>query len=145
MENLANIADQHSLRGTPELGGRRGSRPRCPLPGGARGAKVPFQFKGLPWRNSELSELNVSAILSRICFRKRKKCSHRASIIAQSPGGEPPRTPIIQYKIENMIRRSSTPDVLQTSLSIYQFKSALSRKTAPLGLAFTSFRRLWSP
>ena len=39
--------------------GRRGSRPRCPLPGGARGAKVPFQFKGLPWRNSELSEMLV--------------------------------------------------------------------------------------
>ena len=31
-----------------------------------------------------------------------------------------------------MIRRSSTPDVLQTSHSIYQFKSALSRKSAPL-------------
>ena len=46
--------------GTPELGGgRRGSRPRCPLPGGARGAKVPFQFKGLPWRNSELLEMLV--------------------------------------------------------------------------------------
>jgi hypothetical protein len=44
------------LSGTPELGGRRGSRPRCPLPGGA---KVPFQFKGLPWRNSELSEMLV--------------------------------------------------------------------------------------
>ena len=27
--------------------------------GGARGAKVPFQFKGLPWRNSELSEMLV--------------------------------------------------------------------------------------
>jgi hypothetical protein len=40
-------------------GGRRGSRPRCPLPGGARGAKVPFQFKGLPWRNSKLSEMLV--------------------------------------------------------------------------------------
>jgi hypothetical protein len=38
-----------------------------------------------------------------------------------------------------MIRRSSTPDCLQTSLSIYQYKSALSRKSAPL--AFTSFRR----
>ena len=53
---------QH-LAGTPELGGggggRRGGRPRCPLPGGARGAKVPFQFKGLPWRNSELSEVLV--------------------------------------------------------------------------------------
>jgi hypothetical protein len=30
-----------------------------------------------------------------------------------------------------MIRRSSTPDVLQTSLSIYQFKSALSHKNLP--------------
>jgi hypothetical protein len=38
-----------------------------------------------------------------------------------------------------MIRRSSTPDVFQTFLSIYQFKGALSRKSAPL--AFTSFRR----
>jgi hypothetical protein len=42
--------------------GRRnwgGSRPRSPLPGGAKGAKVPFQFKGLPLRNSELSEMLV--------------------------------------------------------------------------------------
>jgi hypothetical protein len=81
-----------------DAGTGRGSRPRCPLPGGARGAKVLFQFKGLPWRNSELS-LNVSAILLQICFRKCKKCSHRASriaVIAQSPGGEPPHTPIIQ-------------------------------------------------
>ena len=31
-----------------------------------------------------------------------------------------------------MIRRSSTPDVLQTPLSRYQFKNALSRKSAPL-------------
>jgi hypothetical protein len=30
-----------------------------------------------------------------------------------------------------MIRRSSTRNVLQTSLSIYQFKSALSRKSVP--------------
>jgi hypothetical protein len=29
------------------------------LPGGARGEKVPFQFKGLPWRNSEFSEMLV--------------------------------------------------------------------------------------
>ena len=49
-----------SEAGTPELGGRRGSRPRFPLhAGGARGAKVPFQFKELPWRNSELSEMLV--------------------------------------------------------------------------------------
>jgi hypothetical protein len=45
--------------GTPELEGQEGSRPRCPLPGGARGAKVPFQFKALPWLNSELSEMLV--------------------------------------------------------------------------------------
>jgi hypothetical protein len=53
------ILKAHSHSGTPELGGgRRGSRPRCPLPGGARGgAKIPFQFKGLPWRNSEFSEI----------------------------------------------------------------------------------------
>jgi hypothetical protein len=51
------IAEMYS--GTPELGGRRVSRPCCPLPGGARGAEVPFQFKGLPWRNSELSEMLV--------------------------------------------------------------------------------------
>jgi hypothetical protein len=49
----------HTHAGTPELGGRRGSRPHCPLPGGARGAKVPFPFKGLLWRNSELSEMLV--------------------------------------------------------------------------------------
>ena len=42
--------------GTPELGG---SRPRCPLPGGARGEKLSFQFKGLPWQNSEWSEMLV--------------------------------------------------------------------------------------
>jgi hypothetical protein len=29
------------------------------LPGEARGAKVLFQFKELPWRNSELSEMLV--------------------------------------------------------------------------------------
>ena len=52
-----------SCSGTPELGGGGGAGgaavPRCPLPGGARGAKVPFQFKGLPWRNNELSEMLV--------------------------------------------------------------------------------------
>ena len=37
--------------GTPELGGGGA--------GGARGAKVSFQFKGLPWQNSELSEMLV--------------------------------------------------------------------------------------
>jgi hypothetical protein len=43
------------------------------------------------------------------------------------------RTPSHPYHPINRkrIRRSSTPDVLQTSLSIYQFKSALSRKSAP--------------
>jgi hypothetical protein len=46
----------HQLQGRRNWGGRRGSRPRCPLP---VGAKVPFQFKGLPLRNSELSEMLV--------------------------------------------------------------------------------------
>ena len=46
------------LQGRRNWGGR-GSRPRCPLPGGARGAKVPFQFTGLLWRNSELPEMLV--------------------------------------------------------------------------------------
>ena len=40
-------------------GAMRGSRPPCLLPGGARGTKVPFQFKELPWRNSESSEMSV--------------------------------------------------------------------------------------
>jgi hypothetical protein len=40
-------------------GGEEGQPPPLPLPGGARGTKVPFQFKGLPWRNSELSKLLV--------------------------------------------------------------------------------------
>jgi hypothetical protein len=66
--------------GTPELGGR-GSRPPCPLPGGARGEKVPFQFKGLPWRNSELSEMLVKFFY--------EFASENARNAAQSPGGEP--------------------------------------------------------
>jgi hypothetical protein len=82
-------------QGRRNWGGQEGQPPRCPLPGGAREAKVPFQFKGLPWRNSKLSEMLVQFFYE-ICFRKRKKCSHRASRIAQSPGGEPPQTPIIQ-------------------------------------------------
>ena len=55
----ARILKAHALtlRDAGTGGCRRGSRPRCPLPGGARRAKVPFQFKGLPWRNSELSEM----------------------------------------------------------------------------------------
>jgi hypothetical protein len=57
--NGMKIKEIEAYSGTPELGGRRGSLPRCPLPGGARGAKVPFQFKGLPLRNSELSEMLV--------------------------------------------------------------------------------------
>jgi hypothetical protein len=39
--------------------GTGGQPPRFHFPGGARGAKVPFQFKGSPWRNSELSEMLV--------------------------------------------------------------------------------------
>ena len=52
-----------SKAGTPELGGGQEGQPP-PLPFTRRvkgGAKVPFQFKGLPCRNSEFSEI-VSAI-----------------------------------------------------------------------------------
>ena len=49
------------MQGRRNLGGgeQEGQPPLCPLPAGARGAKLPFQFKGLPWRNSELSEMLV--------------------------------------------------------------------------------------
>jgi hypothetical protein len=47
--------------GTPELGGGGQEGQLLPLPFTRRGKgeKVPFQFKGLPWRNSELSEMLV--------------------------------------------------------------------------------------
>ena len=32
------------IQGRRNKGGRRGNRPPCPSAGGARGAKVPFQF-----------------------------------------------------------------------------------------------------
>jgi hypothetical protein len=125
---------------TPELGGgRRGSRPRCLLPGGARGAKVPFQFKGLPWWNSELSEMLVQ-----LFYEFASENARNAVIELQEWHNTWWRTPSHPYHPINgkRIRRSSTPDVLQTSLSIYQLvKSTLSRKSAPL--AFTSFRRPW--
>ena len=47
------------LSGTPELGGQEGQPPPLPFTRRGKGAKVPFQFKGLPWRNSELSEMLV--------------------------------------------------------------------------------------
>jgi hypothetical protein len=81
--------------GTPELGGRRGSRPRCPLSGGARGAKAPFQFKGLPWRNSELSEMLVQFFYE-FASENARNAVIELQEVAQSPGGEPPHTSIIQ-------------------------------------------------
>jgi hypothetical protein len=45
--------------GTPELGGEEGQPPTLPFTRRGKGAMVPFQFKGLPWRNSELSEMLV--------------------------------------------------------------------------------------
>ena len=132
---VQNIPDNQGRR---NWGGRRGSRPRCPLPGGARGAKVPFQFKGLPWQNSELSEMLVRFFYEFASEHARmQSSSFKNSTIAwrRTPPGSHPYQDINRKHI----RRSSTPDVLQTSLSIYQFKSALSPKSAPL--AFTSFRR----
>ena len=40
-------------------GGQEGQPPLLPFTRRGKGAKVPFQFKGLPWRNSELSEMFV--------------------------------------------------------------------------------------
>ena len=40
-------------------GGQEGQPPPLPFTRRGKGAKVPFQFKGLPWRNSELSEMLV--------------------------------------------------------------------------------------
>jgi hypothetical protein len=37
-------------------GGQEGQPPPLPFTRRGKGAKMPFQFKGLPWRNSELSE-----------------------------------------------------------------------------------------
>jgi hypothetical protein len=44
------------LSGTPELGGEEGQPPPLPFTRGGKGA---LQFKGLPWRNRELSEMLV--------------------------------------------------------------------------------------
>jgi hypothetical protein len=52
----------YTVRDAGTGGGQEGQPPLLPFyftRGGARGAKVPFQFKGLPWRNSELSEMLV--------------------------------------------------------------------------------------
>ena len=39
-----------------DAGGQEGQPPPLPF---TKGAKVPFQYKELPWRNSELSEVLV--------------------------------------------------------------------------------------
>jgi hypothetical protein len=108
---------------------------------GQGGAKVPSQFKGLPWRNSELSEMLVQFFYEYNLLQKTQEMQSSSFKNSTIAWRRTPHTPIIQ-SIENMIRRSSTPDVSQTSLSIYQFNSALSRKSLPL--AFTSFRRPWN-
>jgi hypothetical protein len=40
-------------------GGQEGQLLPLPFTRRGKGEKVPFQFKGLPWRNSELSEMLV--------------------------------------------------------------------------------------
>jgi hypothetical protein len=49
---------QH-YQGTPELGGQEGQPPLLPFTRRGKGEKVPFQFKGLPWQNSAMSEMLV--------------------------------------------------------------------------------------
>jgi hypothetical protein len=125
---------------TPELGRGEGgaAAPVALYQEGQGGQRCPFNLKDC------LSEIaNCQKCLGNSFTNLLQKTqemqssSFKNSTIAWR---RTPHTPIIQ-SIENMIRRSSTPDILQTPLSIYQFKSALSRKSAPL--AFTSFRRPW--
>jgi hypothetical protein len=107
---------------------------------GQGGQRCPFNLKD-PWRNSELSEMLVQFFYDFASENARmQSSSFKNSTIARR---RTPHTPIIQ-SIENMIRRSSTPDVSQTSLSIYQFKSALSRKSVPpcLHIVPTSLNKL---
>ena len=77
-------------------GGAEGQPPRCPLTGGA---KVPFQFKELPWRNSELSEMLVRILrILRILLQKMQEMQSRIAVIAQSPGGANPLTSLSSNK-----------------------------------------------
>jgi hypothetical protein len=46
-------------QGRRNWGGQEGQPPPLPFTRRGKGAKVPFHFKGLPWRNSELSEMLV--------------------------------------------------------------------------------------
>ena len=78
-------------------GGQEGQPPPVALyQGGARGAKAPFQFKRLPWRNSELSEMLVKFFYEFASENARNAVIELNSRIAQLPDGEPPHTRIIQ-------------------------------------------------
>jgi hypothetical protein len=60
INKMSEMNDWHVYR-DDGTGGQEGQPPPLPFTrrGKGGGAKVPFQFKGLPWRNSELSEMLV--------------------------------------------------------------------------------------
>ena len=125
------------MSGTPELGGGAGkaAAPVALYQEGQRGQRCPFNLKDCL---SELSEMLVqffyefasenarNAVIEPTSFPGLSS-SFKNSIIARRRTPSHPYHPINR---KHDYRRSSTPDVLQTSLSIYQFKSALSRKSA---------------
>ena len=92
-------------------------------------AKVSHLVASLPTSCVRTACPKLSTSLEQIQGRRNWGAGRAAASVAIARR-RTPHTPIIQ-SIENMIRRSSTPDVSQTSLSIYQFKSALSRKSVP--------------
>ena len=56
------LSSNDSMQGRRNWGGQEGKPPPLPFTRRGKGAKVPFQFKGLPWRNSELSEMLVQLL-----------------------------------------------------------------------------------
>jgi hypothetical protein len=55
----SNIVHGKGIYRDAGTGGQEGQPPPLPFTRRGKAAKVPFQFKGLPWRNSKLSEMLV--------------------------------------------------------------------------------------
>ena len=100
--------------GTPELGGA--AAPVALYQEGQGGQRCPFNLKDCLGEIANCQKCQCNSFTN--LLQKTQEMQSLSFKIGQSSGGEPPHTPIIQ-SIENMIRRSSTPDVLQTCLSIY--------------------------
>ena len=65
---------------------------------GQGGQRCPFNLKdtGLPWQNSDLSDMLVELFYEFASENARNAIIELQEYIAQSPGGEHPLTPIIQ-------------------------------------------------